>query len=105
MGPLRKAILGAPFSGFLIQAPFRAIIDGQLNVNLEPQTPESPSAVIFKVGGVILAAPRVPGTSPPDDEEMRRLRSEGWTALTTDDQPPKDLFFELEPESKTDEAD
>ncbi len=103
--PLREAVLGAPFSGFLIQAPFHAIIDGQLHVGIRQQTPQSPSAVTFKVGGVILGAPLVPGTSPPDDEEMRRLRSEGWTALTTNDQPPKDLFFELEPGSTTDGAD
>jgi hypothetical protein len=104
MDPLRKAILGAPFSGYLIQAPFRAIIDGQLNVNLEPRTPEFPSAITFKVGGVIMSAPLVPDTSSPDDEEIRQLRNEGWTALTTDDQPPKDLFFELEPGSTTDGA-
>jgi hypothetical protein len=102
---LRDAILGAPFSGYLIQAPFRAIIDGQLNVSINPQTPQSPSAVVFRVGGVILGTPLVTGASPPDDGEMQKLRSEGWTVLTINDQPPKDLFFELEPTPKTNEAD
>jgi hypothetical protein len=97
---LREAVLGAPFSGYLIQAPFRAIIDGEMKIDIEPQAPESPSAVMFKVGGVLLAAPLVPNTIPPDDEEMRRLKSEGWTVLTTADSPPKELFFELEPTAK-----
>ncbi|HEV7943825.1 MAG TPA: hypothetical protein VGP17_13635 [Solirubrobacteraceae bacterium] len=97
---LREAVLGAPFSGYLIQAPFRAIIDGEIRVNIEPQMPESPSAVMFKVGGVLLSAPLAPGTMPPDDEEMRSLKGEGWTLLTTADPPPKELFFELEPTAK-----
>jgi hypothetical protein len=94
---LREAILGAPFSGYLIQAPFRAVINGELNINIEPETPEWPTAVTFQVGGVVLAAPLVPGTTPPDDDQMMKLRSEGWTVMTTDDPPPKELFLELEP--------
>lgn len=97
---LREAILGGPFSGYLIQAPFRAVINGELNINIEPQTPEWPSAVTFHVGGVVLAAPLVPDTTPPDDDQMKELRSEGWTLMTTDDAPPKELFFELEPTPK-----
>lgn len=55
---------------------------------------------MFKVGGVLLAAPLAAGMVPPDDEEMQRLRSEGWTVLTTAARPPKVLFFELEPTAK-----
>jgi HNH endonuclease len=98
---LREAILGAPFSGYLIQAPFRAVINGALNVNIEPQTPELPSAVTFQIGGVVLAAPLVPNTTPPNDDEMKKLRSAGWTVMTTEDPPPNELFFELEPTTDT----
>jgi len=95
---LREAILGGPFSGYLIQAPFKTVINGAINVNIEPYTPELPTAVTFQVGGVLFAAPLMPNTSPPEDDEMQQLRKDGWTVTTTDDAPPKELFFELEPQ-------
>jgi hypothetical protein len=92
-----EVVLGAPFTGYLLQAPFRAVIDGQLNMNIEPRRPQAPGAVSFKVGGVVLAAPLAVGTTPPQDEEMQALLDDGWRILTTEDRPPQELVFELEP--------
>jgi hypothetical protein len=94
---LREAILGAPFSSYLLQAPFRAVIDGKIDINIEPQTPNIPAAVTFKVGGVVLAAPLAVNTQPPDDDQMRELLRDGWSLSRTESTPTRELWFELEP--------
>jgi hypothetical protein len=90
---LREAVLGAPFTSYLLQAPFRAIATTSMNVNLELRA--DPPMITFQYGGVLLAAPLVPNTSPPSD--VSQFIKDGWTLLTTGDRSPRVLVFELEP--------
>ncbi len=103
--PLREAVLGAPFSSYLIQAPFRAVIDGKIDINIEPRAPTLPTAVTFKAGGVLLAAPLAVATEAPDDDQTRQLLSEGWSITPTESAAPRELWFELEPSALDDDHD
>jgi hypothetical protein len=89
----------------LIQAPFRAVIDGKIDINIEPETPTLPTAVTFKVGGVLLAAPLAVSTEPPVDEQSRQLLSEGWSIASTGSAAPRELWFELEPTTSASKPD
>src|SRR4051794_24015737 len=54
---LRRAVLGAPLRGYLLQAPFAAMVTRRLDVNVRPAAAADPWAMRFALGGVALAVP------------------------------------------------
>lgn len=90
---LRHAILGAPFKGYLLQAPFVAMRTRSINVEISTERANNPMAVTFVMGGVALAVPLEQGVriSPPD---VRRM---GWDLHTTQSPAPRTVRLRLEP--------
>lgn len=69
---LRLAVLGAPFEGYLLQAPFVAMSMQGLRVNVHTDMPCNPAAMTFAMGGVAFAVPLAQGApiSRPDAARM-----------------------------------
>jgi hypothetical protein len=90
---MRQVILGAPFKGYLLQAPFAAQVTRRLDVNIDFRTPSDPLAMTFVMGGVALAVPLAPGAKISPAE----ARDAGWEARSTGSVAPKLLHLRLEP--------
>lgn len=90
---LRRAVLGAPFKGFLLQMPFTAQITRLLDVNVNLSAPADPEAMTFAMGGVAFAVPLA------DRTKITRatVRQAGWDIHTTDKPAPTRLLFRLQP--------
>ncbi len=90
---MREVILGAPFRGYLLQAPFTAQVTRRLDVNVNFTTPAQPSAMTFVMGGVTLSVPLAPGAKvDPAD-----AHAAGWEVHPTEAAAPDVLHFRLEP--------
>lgn len=92
--PVRCAILGYRFSGYLLARPFVAIRTGRLDLAVVPRQPQSPLAVHFRYGGVELAVPLLPGASLQRSE----IDAAGWEVQRTDQRPPAVIRLQLDPE-------
>jgi hypothetical protein len=97
-GHLRHAILGAPFKGYLLQAPFMALVTRQIAVNANFDAPADPWAMTFTMGGVALAVPLADGTKllPAD------ARRDGWEIHTTETRAPTTVHLRLDPSEPSD---
>jgi hypothetical protein len=82
-----------PSGGFLLQAPFTAMVTRRLEVQVDFRAPENPWAMAFAMGGVALGVPLAEGVAMTRDE----ARSAGWDLHTTDDSAPTALHLRLEP--------
>jgi len=90
---LRCGILGYRFSGYLLQWPFTALITRRMDVNLSLETPESPTAMSFALGGVALAVPIANGARIARDD----VTAAGWEVHTTDASAPQSVHVRLDP--------
>jgi len=94
---LRHAVLGAPFRGFLLQAPFTATVTRQLRVEISLDKPSDPFAATFVMGGVALAAPLASGARVTRAEAERI----GWRVHTTEGSAPSAVHLRLTPSDPT----
>jgi hypothetical protein len=60
---LRCGVLGYPFRGYLLQRPFQAMVLRRIDVSVNPTQAESPMAMTFVCGGVVLAVPLAQGAT------------------------------------------
>jgi hypothetical protein len=74
---LRHAVLGQPFRGYLLQHPFTAAITRRLDIHIDLETPKSPVAMTFVMGGVGLALPLAPGVAVAHADVAKA----GWECL------------------------
>ncbi len=95
---LRLAVLGAPFNGYLLQAPFVVRVTRRLDVNVGIDRPENPWAMTFILGGVALAVPLTEGAPvrPKDAKEH------GWEVRSTRATAPSSIRLRLEPTDPVD---
>lgn len=91
---LRRVVLGAPFRGYVLQAPFEARVTRRLDVNVAFNSPDRPDAITFEMGGVRLAAPLAAGTSIT----LATAKKEGWDVHATDVPAPHVVRLRLEPD-------
>ena len=91
---LRTAVLGAPFKGYLLQAPFQVMVTRHLHVDLTLEHAERPDAMVFSMGGVALALPLLPGQF---EKTPAQLQACGWQALRTSVPPDPVVRLSLEP--------
>jgi hypothetical protein len=91
--PVRCAIVGYPFSGYLLARPFVVMRSRRLDLAVEPRRPQSPVAVHFRYGGVELAVPLLPGVNLHRSE----IDAAGWAVQRTDQRPPSVTRLQLDP--------
>lgn len=95
---LRHAVLGAPFKGYLLQAPFMAMVTRRLAVNANFDAPEDPCAMTFEMGGVALAVPLASGVKLVHAD----ARCDGWEVHTTAATAPRTIHLRLDPSTAAD---
>lgn len=83
---LRRVVLGAPMRGYVLQQPFSFMVTRRLAIEIDANDPTDPCAIIFALGGVVLAAPIAPGRKVSIDE----VRAQGWEIWRTD-RPASDV--------------
>lgn len=93
---LRCAVLGAPFRGYLLQAPFTVAVTRRMHVDVRPDTPAEPSAMGFFIGGVALAVPLAAGARITRADARR----DGWEVHATDARAPRSVRLRLEPSER-----
>jgi hypothetical protein len=91
--PIRQAVLGTPFKGWLLQAPFTARVTRRLDVRVNFDEPTSPLAMIFVLGGVALAVPLAGGATL----EQAEWKARGWDVHRTGVAAPDTVHLRLEP--------
>lgn len=95
---LRRAVLGAPFNGYLLQAPFVVRVTRRLDIDVGIDTPEDPWAMRFSLGGVALAVPLSEGAPVrPKD-----AAAQGWELRSTAATAPTAIRMHLYPDQKPD---
>jgi hypothetical protein len=90
---IRQAVLGAPFTGWLVQAPFTARVTRRLDVRVDFDKPASPLAMSFVLGGVALAVPLTGGATL----EQAEWKARGWDIRRTGVAAPDTMHLRLEP--------
>ena len=90
---LRRAVLGAPFKGFLLQRVFVVTITRRLAVDVSLDTPGDPWAVRFALGGVALAVALEDGARVT----RAQARQAGWEVHPTGSKASQSVLLRLEP--------
>jgi hypothetical protein len=89
---LRFGVLGYPFTGYLLQKPFTAMVSRRLDVRVDTETPASPTAMLFVLGGVALALPITQGATIAKADAVEA----GWIVHHSDDVAPRVVLLRLE---------
>lgn len=90
---MRCGVLGYSFSGYLLQRPFTAMRTRRIDVHVNAETPKSPVAMLFAVGGVVLAAPLAQGATVAHADVV----AAGWDVYSSDAVAPNVVHLRLEP--------
>jgi hypothetical protein len=90
---LRFGVLGYPFTGYLLQKPFTAMVSRRLDVRVDTETPESATAMLFVLGGVTLGLPIAQGATIARAHAVEA----GWIVHQSDDVAPRVVLLRLEP--------
>lgn len=91
--PLRRAVLGYPFSGFLLQRRFVIGVSNEFFVHADLNQPHEAMAMRFGFGGVRFAVPLKPGKLIQNKE----FEDQGWDVLSTRSKAPKVVRLRLDP--------
>ena len=91
--PIRCAVLGHKFSGYLLSGQFMAIRTGRLDLAVDIEHPQRPLAVHFRYGGIDLALPLLPGAQIPRGE----IDDNGWEVQRMSERSPDVVRLQLDP--------
>lgn len=91
--PIRGAVLGHDFKGYLLSRQFMAIRTQRLDLAVDITDPQQPLGVHFRYGGVELAVPLLPGRQISQEE----VAANGFEVQLTTERPPDVIRLQLDP--------
>jgi len=90
---LRCGVMGYPFRGYLLQHPYQARVLRRIDVSVNPRDAQSPTAMSFVCGGVVLAVPMAQGATVAATD----VETAGWQIYSSDSVAPNVVRLRLEP--------